>query len=96
VTANELGQKLIEYYRKVVEVNKDRRQKLAGKIDSNLLWSEKLDYPGIPISSLPKGLREEASVAITIVQNNETIKDDLQPRESAGPVPRAPSHLSAD
>ena len=63
VTANALGDALVRYYRKVVEHNRSRRQKLRDKVDPSLLGG---DYPGIEMNGLPKGLRLEASVRIFV------------------------------
>ncbi len=63
VTADSLGGALIRYYRKVTEQNRNRREKVRGKIDLSLLGG---DYPGIEMNGLPKGLRLEASVRVRI------------------------------
>jgi hypothetical protein len=66
VTANELGSALIRYYRKVVDGNRSRRERLRDKLDVSLLGG---DYPGIEMNGLPKGLRLEASVKIFVAHN---------------------------
>ena len=67
-TANDLGQALIEYYRKIVRLNTERREKLKTKIAEHLPLLGG-DYPGIQLNGLPKGFRSEASVAVTIAPN---------------------------
>jgi hypothetical protein len=65
VTADDLGNALIQYYRKVVEENRNRLKRLrAQSIDVSNLGG---DYPGIQMSGLPRGLRLEASVAVYVV-----------------------------
>jgi pyrimidine deaminase RibD-like protein len=64
VTADDLGNVLIQYYRKVVDENLNRRRRLRAQgIDVSTLGG---DYPGIQMSGLPKGLRIEASVAVYV------------------------------
>ncbi len=63
VTGNDLGNALVAYYRKVVEENRRRRERLRGKVDLSLLGG---DYPGIAVNGLPKGLRLEASVTVFV------------------------------
>ncbi len=66
VTASDLGQVLIEYYRKVVDQNIAREAKLKGKLtdeDKKLLGGH---WVGIPMIGMPKGFRSEASVTVTI------------------------------
>jgi hypothetical protein len=63
VTASALGDALVRYYRKVVDHNRSRRQRLRDKIDASLLGG---DFPGIEMNGLPKGLRLEAFVKITV------------------------------
>jgi pyrimidine deaminase RibD-like protein len=67
VTANDLGRALIEYYRKVVRLNIERREKVKKKIPEHLALLGG-DYPGIQMNGLPKGFRSEASVALTIAE----------------------------
>lgn len=69
VTATELGQVLIEYYRKVVRWNIERREMLKkryhpSKEDLALLLGG--DYYGIAMTGLQKGLRSEDSITVTI------------------------------
>ena len=66
VTANDLGKVLFKYYRKIIEQNRYRRDRLSGKIDPSLLGD---DYQGIEMNGLQKGLRLEHSVAIIIGKN---------------------------
>ena len=68
VTANDLGRVLIEYYRKVVHLNTQRRKELKGKIAHEHFALLGGDYPGIQMNGLPKGFRLEASVAVTIAE----------------------------
>ena len=66
VTASELGSVLIRYYRTVTESNRNRRERVRGKIDLALLGG---DYPGIQMNGPPKGLRVEASVTVFVSYN---------------------------
>jgi len=68
VTANDLGRTLVEYYRKVIRSNIERREKLKGKIADEHAALLGGDYPGIQMNGLPKGFRFEASVALTIAE----------------------------
>jgi hypothetical protein len=63
-----LGRTLIEYYRKVIHFNLDRREKFKNKITAEHLELLGGDYPGIQMNGLPKGFRSEASVAVTIAK----------------------------
>ena len=63
VTANDLAGALVRYYRRVVESNRNRREKLLDKIDQSILGG---DYPGIEMNGLPKGFRLEASVTVVV------------------------------
>jgi pyrimidine deaminase RibD-like protein len=65
ITANELGNILIEYYKKIVRLNRARRDKFKDKPEISLLGG---DYNGIPMNGSPKGFRVEASVAVTIAK----------------------------
>lgn len=77
-TADDLGDVLIRYYRKVVRLNLDRRQSARGKkIDESILGT---DYPGIEMSGLPKGLRSEASVIVTVVHKFRLIATSAEPK----------------
>ena len=66
VTASDLGNVLIGYYRKVVERNRARRERLRGKVDLALLGG---DYPPIEMNGLQKGLRSEELVSVSVVPN---------------------------
>jgi pyrimidine deaminase RibD-like protein len=69
VTANELGQVLIEYYRKVLRWNLERRERIKKKYNpTNEVLSELLggDYFGITMTGFPKGLRSEDSIRVVI------------------------------
>lgn len=63
VTAGDLAQALIRYYRKVTAANRRRRENLRGKIDPSLLGG---DYPGIEMNGLPKSFQLEASVKVAV------------------------------
>jgi hypothetical protein len=68
VTTNDLGEALIAYYFKVVQLNLKRRERLAAKLsqgDTTLLGG---DYPGIPLTGLPKGISSEASVGVAVAR----------------------------
>ena len=67
VTATDLGNALIRYYKRVVRTNKDRRERLKAKLvaaDLPLLGG---DFLGIEMNGLPKGLAIEASVDVDVV-----------------------------
>jgi pyrimidine deaminase RibD-like protein len=77
ITANDLGNILIRYYRKVVQANLRRRELLRGKLpDLKLLGS---DYPGIDMGGLPKGVRSEASAKVTVANKIEITQFSVQP-----------------
>ncbi len=76
VTADSLGAALIRYYRKTTEQNRNRREKLRGKIDLSLLG---VDHPGIDMIGLPKGLRLEASVKVIAVDKVRLISASVEP-----------------
>lgn len=63
VTADALGSALIQYYRNVTQQNRNRREKLRGKVDMSLLGN---DYPGIEMNGLPKGLRLEEFARVAV------------------------------
>jgi hypothetical protein len=81
LTAGDLGDALVRYYRKVVQQNKDRRirfkQKLGGQIDLQILGG---DYPGIEMNGLPKGLLIEASAAVKVVPKIILLATSVEPR----------------
>ena len=68
VTAGDLGNALIRYYRKVTQQNLERRErlkkKLQGEIDLSILGG---DYPGIEMNGLLKGFQLEATVGVRVV-----------------------------
>ena len=71
VTANDLGCTAIEYYRKVVNLNRERRERLKNIPETKTILDNNPsllggDYPGIQMNGLPKGLRSEASVRVII------------------------------
>jgi pyrimidine deaminase RibD-like protein len=66
VESNELGKLLVDYYAQVLNENVMRRDHLKGKLndpDAKVLANTHI---GIPMTRLPKGLRLEASVKVTI------------------------------
>jgi pyrimidine deaminase RibD-like protein len=77
VTANDLGNVLIRYYRLIVEQNLLRRRKLRDKIDLSDLGDV---YPGIQMNGLQKGLRLEASVRIIVAYKVNILAADAAPR----------------
>jgi hypothetical protein len=83
VTADDLGNALIQYYRKVVDENLSRRKRLRAQgIDVSTLGG---DYPGIQMSGLPKGLRLEASVPVFVVPKVTLVDASVEPKvASAG------------
>lgn len=68
VTATDLGQILVEYYRKVIRLNTERRDKLKEKLGDGSILLLGDNYPGIQMNGLPKGFRTEASVTLTIAK----------------------------
>jgi len=68
VTANELGKVLIRYYWKVVEMNKERKEKLSDKLSEGDREMLRYVYPGIEMTGLPKGLRSEDWVTVEIAE----------------------------
>jgi pyrimidine deaminase RibD-like protein len=72
VTATELGHALIEYYWKVVSMNVERRNMLSRKLSKEDREVLHYAYTGISMTGLPKGLRSEASVPVTIAENPAT------------------------
>jgi pyrimidine deaminase RibD-like protein len=76
VTADTLGSTLIRYYRKVVDLNRKRKNDLRDKIEPRFLGG---DYPGIEMNGLPKGLRLEASVKVTVAYKLNLITTTVEP-----------------
>lgn len=68
VTASELGRTLIEYYRKVARLNRERRDRVKMKLTGSDLDLLGGDYPGIQMIGLPKGLLSEASVVVNVAE----------------------------
>ena len=67
VNATDLGVSLINYYRDTVDANIARKEKLRQlnlPADHPLL--KETSWPGIPMNTLLKGLREEASVTVKV------------------------------
>jgi pyrimidine deaminase RibD-like protein len=77
VTANDLGSVLIQYYRKVVELNRSRREKSRDKIDLSILGDA---YRGIEMNGLQKGLRLEASVTVVVAYKVNLIASSVEPK----------------
>jgi pyrimidine deaminase RibD-like protein len=71
ITATELGQALVEYYRRVVEENRERRARVKGKLAADDWYLLRSNEIGIPMAGLPKGLLSEASVEVTILAKPE-------------------------
>jgi pyrimidine deaminase RibD-like protein len=71
VTAVDLGISLITYYRKVVERNRVRRRELETVLEKDHALLREGDWPGIPMTALPKGLRSEASITVMIAVANK-------------------------
>jgi pyrimidine deaminase RibD-like protein len=63
-----LGKTLIDFYWKVVDTNHKRRDRLKQKLSDDDMTLLRGDYIGIPMGSLPKGFRLEASVTVTIAE----------------------------
>jgi pyrimidine deaminase RibD-like protein len=68
VTANELGRELVQYYRRVINLNLGRRERLKAVLNAENLNLLGGDYFGIQMTGLPKGFRSEASVTVTIAK----------------------------
>jgi len=66
VTMNELGKILVDYYWKVVDFNKARREKLKQRFPNEDFAFLGGDYPGIEMNELAKGFQTEASVVVSI------------------------------
>jgi pyrimidine deaminase RibD-like protein len=67
VTASDLGMTLIDYHRRVIARNGERKKELASILGKGHSLPGEGRWPGIPMAALPKGLRSEASVTVTIV-----------------------------
>jgi pyrimidine deaminase RibD-like protein len=80
VTAGDLGNALIRYYRKVTQQNRDRRERLReksqGEIDLAILGG---DYPGIEMNGILKGFQLEASVAVKVIPKVNLIEAVAEP-----------------
>jgi hypothetical protein len=76
VTAGDLAEALIRYYRKVVAANRRRRENLRGKIELSLLGG---DHPGIEMNGLPKGFQLEASVAVRVAYKFRLVARSAEP-----------------
>jgi pyrimidine deaminase RibD-like protein len=81
VTAGDLAEALVRYYRKIIAQNQNRRERLRGKIDMAILGG---DHPGIEMNGLPKGFQLEASVAVTVAYKFRLVSSSVN-REA---VPR--------
>lgn len=69
VTAVDLGVCLIAYYRKVLDRNRIRKRELMGVLSSDHALLREGDWPGIPMTAMPKGLRSEATITVVIAEN---------------------------
>lgn len=76
VTASSLGGALVRYYRKIVDSNRSRRERLRDKVDPSLLGG---DYPGFEMNGLPKGLQLEASVKVFVAYKVELLRTFVDP-----------------
>jgi len=70
VTASDLGVSLIGYYRRVLTRNSERAKELLAQFGDGNPVPREGRWPGIPMSALPKGLRSEVSVTVTIAEDN--------------------------
>jgi diaminohydroxyphosphoribosylaminopyrimidine deaminase/5-amino-6-(5-phosphoribosylamino)uracil reductase len=73
VRASELGISLIEYYRKVGGLNRERRKQMTEHVRhvapeelTGILHQLGLDYPSIDMSRLPKGIELQAQVEVNV------------------------------
>jgi len=73
VRASELGISLIEYYRKVGGLNRDRRRQMTEHVRRvapeempGILHFLGLDYPSIEMTRLPKGVELQAQVEVNV------------------------------
>jgi pyrimidine deaminase RibD-like protein len=66
VTAVDLGISLITYYQKVLERNRVRKRELETLVPKDHRVLKEGTSPGIPMPVLPKGLRSEASITVTV------------------------------
>ena len=81
VTADDLGNVLIQYYRKVVDENLNRRKRLRAQgVNVSTLGG---DYPGIQMSGLPKGLRLEASVPVYVTPKVTLVDASVEPKAAS-------------
>ncbi len=70
VSASELGNALVEYYRKVIRDNEQRIALLKTRgAPAGLLKGLPGEYPGIEMTRLPDGLYEEAKVDVVVAQS---------------------------
>jgi pyrimidine deaminase RibD-like protein len=65
-TTNALGRALIRYYWKVTGINRDRKDKLSGKLSEADRPMLRYVSPGIEMTDLPKGLLSEDFVIVEI------------------------------
>ena len=72
VKANELGVLLVNYYRKIVRTNQERKRqikgnlKFEGKEEEDFLRGLRGDHQGIEMSRLPKGLELQTTVEVIV------------------------------
>lgn len=67
VAASDLGMTLVDYHRRVIARNGDRKKELETIFGKGHGLPGEGRWPGIPMAALPKGLRSEASVTVMIV-----------------------------
>lgn len=67
VTVTDLGALLFNYYWKIVRENEERKNRIErNECDPKIVGLLGDPYPGIEITTLPKGIRSEASVDVVI------------------------------
>ena len=81
VRANELGVALIEYYRKVGGLNRDRRKRMEEHVRHvapeempGILDRLGLDFPSIDMTRLPKGIELQAQVEVDVERPPNPLK----------------------
>jgi len=74
VRVSELGAALTNYYRHVADRNFQRRIMLKALPDYNSIIEPTIkqigDYPGIPMTNLPRGLDRQASIIVNVIGSN--------------------------
>jgi pyrimidine deaminase RibD-like protein len=66
VKANDLGVDLVEYYRRVCALNRQRRAEITPSLPPERLGLLGTDYPGIEMGIMPKGLERQAMVEVNV------------------------------